>query len=120
MQYNIKGTELPITDELRSYVEKCLSHADKFLADDPSAHADVELEHAGVRDGDKYRAEFTVSASGELYRADAWGETLHAALDLATGELTKELRRTKSKRIDVLRRSALKVKEYLRGWRRKV
>ena len=111
---------MPVTDELRTYVEKCLAHADKFLANDSAAHADVELEHAPVRDGDKYRAEFTVSASGELYRADAWGETLHAALDLSSGELTKELRRTKSKRIDVLRRSALKVKEYIRGWRKRV
>jgi putative sigma-54 modulation protein len=120
MQYNIKGTDVPISDELRSYAEKCLAHAEKFLSGDSVAHADVELEHAPVRDGAKYRAEFTVVSSTGLYRAEAWGTTLHEALDLASDELNKELRRDKSKRIDVFRRSALKVKEYLRGWRRKV
>jgi ribosomal subunit interface protein len=120
MQYNIKGTSVPVSDELRAYAEKCLAHADKFLAGDSVAHADIELEHAAMRDGAKYRAEFTVVSSAGLYRAEAWGTTLHEALDVASAELNTELRRNKSKRIDVFRRSALRVKEYLRGWRRKV
>jgi ribosomal subunit interface protein len=119
MLYNLKGSGVPVTDELRAYIERCLQHPDKFLAGDSVARADVEVEHSSVRDGAKYRAEFTVSTSRGLFRASEWGTTLHEALDLATGELTKELRRSKSKRIDVLRRSALKVKEYLRGWRDK-
>lgn len=117
MNYNIKGTEISITDEIRSYVEKRLASMDKFLATDSSAHADVECEYQALRHGDHYRAEFTVVAAGALYRAEAWGATLHTALDTAGEGVMAELRRDKSKRINVVRRSAWKVKEYIRGFR---
>lgn len=117
MNYNIKGTEVPVTDELRTYVERQLAHADKLLAGDSTAHTDVELEYAPVRDGGRYCAEFTLSVGGQIYRAGRWGTTLHEAIDLAGGELTKELSRNKKKKQSILRRTSLRVKEYLRGWR---
>jgi ribosomal subunit interface protein len=117
MNYNIKGTELPITDELRSYVERKLQGAEKFVAGDPTAHVDVELEYASVRDGNKYRAEFMLSCGGEVYRASCWGSTMHEAIDIAAGELNTELSRDKKKKQTIVRRTAVKVKEYLRGWR---
>lgn len=117
MNYNIRGTGLDISDELRGYAEKKLQHADKFLGNDSSAHAAIELEHNSARDGEHYRAEFTVSASGAVYRAERWGETVHSAIDLAIGELVNELSRNKKKRLHLVRRSAAKVKDYLRGWR---
>jgi|SRR3989344_5711710 len=118
LNYNIKGTGLEISDELRGYAEQKLRHAEKFLQNDPSTHITIELEHNSARDGDRYRAEFTVSASGALYRAERWGESMHAAIDLAVGELTNELGRNKKKRLHLVRRSAAKVKDYLRGWSR--
>ncbi len=120
LNYNIKGTGVSITDELRSYVEKKLAHAEKFLQDDPSVHVDVELGYQQLRHGDKYRAEFTLGAPGAVYRATHWGESLHAAIDLAIGEVVGELGRDKKKRLHMVRRSAAKVKEYLRGWRTKI
>jgi putative sigma-54 modulation protein len=121
MNYNIKGTEVAITPELREYVERRLaSHVDKFLARDTTAHADVELQYEAVRDGGRYRAEFTVSAGGELYRAQEWGTAMHEAIDLAISRLSGELARNKKKRLHVLRHSAVKVKEFLRGWRTKL
>lgn len=118
MQYNVKGTNVQITPELRVYLESRLTrHADKFLKSGASARADVELEHAPLRDGGTYRCEFNVSASGALHRADAWGSTLHEAIDLAADELARELRRTKKRRLHSLRRGAMRIKEYLRGWR---
>ena len=120
LNYNIKGTGIEINDELRGYVEKRLQHAEKFLKGDTAAHADIELEYQAMREGDHYRAEFTVQTSGGLHRAESWGATCQAAVDLAMGELTGELGRDKKKRLHVLRRSAHRVKEYLRGWRNKV
>lgn len=117
MNYNIKGTELAITSELRSYVEKRLAQTDKFLQHDPSAHTDVELEYAHARDGSKYRAEFTTAAAGALYRKDAWGSTMHEAIDLAIGGLTQELRQHKKKRLHFVRRGAAIAKDVLRGLR---
>lgn len=118
LNYNIKGTGIEITDELRTYSEKALAQAEKFLSE--SAHADVELEYSQMRDGDHYRAEFTVENEGAVYRAEEWGASMHAAIDLVIEELLQELRQSKNRRIHFVRRSALKVKEYLRGWRRSV
>lgn len=118
MHYNVKATGVELTPELRSYLESRFAHhADKFLANDPAAHADVEFEHAPLRDGEKYRAEFTVGSSKAHLRAEAWGTTLHEAIDRAADELSKELRRDKDRRIHVFRRGAARVKDYLRGWR---
>ena len=119
MNYNIKGTGLQISDELRAYVERQLAHTDKLLRAGP-AHADVELEHLPEGRSGKYRAEFTTQLGGAVYRASAWGSTLHEAIDLAGAELLSELRKSKSKRLHALRHKALQVKEYLRGWRRKI
>ena len=120
LNYNIKGTGLSISDELRGYVEKKLAHAEKFLQGDTTAHVDVELTHQDLRHGDKFCAEFTVGAAGAVYRATCWGESMHAAIDLATGEVVGELTRDKKKRLHMVRRSASKIKDYLRGWRSKV
>lgn len=117
MNYNIKGTEVPVTDELRAYVEKQLAHADKFVNGDTTAHTDVELAHLPEGRSGKYRAEFTVSLGGEIYRAERWGSSMHEAIDLAGGDLGAELSRNKKKKQSVLRRTSLRVKEYLRGWR---
>jgi ribosomal subunit interface protein len=117
LNYNIKGTGVEVTDELRSYVEKRLVHTEKFLKGDTTAHTDVELEHRSHRDGDPNRAEFTLSLGGEVYRASAWGETLRAAIDVAVNELVRELGRDKKKRLHLFRRGAHKMKEFLRGWR---
>lgn len=121
MNYNLKGTEVSITPELRDYVERRLAaHVDKFLSRDSTAHVDVELQYEAVRDGGRYRAEFTVSAGGELYRAQEWGTAMHEAIDLALSRLTGELARNKKKRLHVLRRGSMRVKEFLRGWRNKI
>ncbi len=117
MNYNIKGSGVEITPELRAYLEKRLAHVGKFLAKDSTAVIDVELEHAPLRNGERNRAEFTIAAGGETYRAEAWGETLHAAIDLAEPPLFRELRRKKNKRLHAFKRGATRIKEYLRGWR---
>lgn len=120
LNYNIKGSGLAVSDEIRTYVEKRLEHAEKFLQGDSTTHVDVEVEHSEMRDGGKYRAEFTLSCGGAVYRASEWGGTLHEAIDIAVGALSHELRQAKKKRMHVFRHTAIRVKEYLRGWRRKV
>jgi putative sigma-54 modulation protein len=116
MNYNIKGTNIEMTSELRDYAQEKLAHAGKLLESDPTAHADVEIEFAHGQDGDKHRAEFTVSASGQVYRAEAEGSSARAAIDIAAAELAKELSRGKKKRLHLLRRGAGKMKDIVRGF----
>ncbi len=44
MNYNIKGTDIDITDELRTYVEKKLASLDKVLEDD-AARVDIVVSY---------------------------------------------------------------------------
>jgi ribosomal subunit interface protein len=121
LNYNIKATGLSISDELRGYIEKKLElHASKFISGDSTAHTDVEVEYQALRHGDHYRAEFTLQASGEVYRAESWGPSMHEAIDIAIDELTKELRRHKRKYLHLFRRGATRAKDYLRGFRDKI
>ncbi len=116
LNYNLKGTGLSITPELRSYLDRKLEGIEKFLQD-PS-HVDVELEYQEMRHGEHYRAELTVESAGSVYRASAWGESMHAAIDVANNAVFGELSRNKKKRLHIFRRSAARVKDYIRGWRR--
>jgi putative sigma-54 modulation protein len=120
MNYNIKGTHIDISDELRTYVERKLGAAEKFVGGDTTAHVDVELAYLEDGRSGKYKAEFTLSVGAQVYRAEAWGTAMHEAIDLAAGELASELSRDKKKKLNILRRTSVRVKEYLRGWRSEV
>jgi len=113
MHYNIKGTGLPVSDEIRTYIEKRLSSTEKFL--DQAVRVDVEVVH-NTELGQPYRAEFTLESEGVVYRAEASRESLHEAIDVAAGELLAELRRSKKKHLHLVRRGAAKFKDIVRGF----
>lgn len=121
MRYNIQGTGVAITPENRAYVEKKLGSLDKFVKDLGAARVDVELKFKPLWDGQKYYAEFMLHEPGlpGPLRAEARGEGMHEAIDIASAELFRGLTQAKKKRLQIFRRSAVKVKEYLRGWRDK-
>ena len=96
LNYNLKGTGLSITPELRFYLDRKLEGIEKFLQE-PS-HVDVELEYQEMRHGGHYRAELTIESAGSVYRASEWAEALHPAIDSATNAVFGELRRKKKKR----------------------
>jgi ribosomal subunit interface protein len=118
MQYNLKGTDVSITPENRAYLEKKLASLDKFVSDLGAARVDIELQFKPLWDGRRFVAEFMLHEPGSgTLRAEARGDALHEAIDLACAELFREMTQSKRKKQDVFRRSALKVKEYLRGLR---
>lgn len=121
MHYNLKGTDVVLTLEIRAYVERKFASLDKFVEHPGAERVDIELQFLRG-EAQMYRAEFTFYEP-ELekpLRASVRGATLHEAIDLAAADLFHEMTRLKKKRLHLFRRSALKVKEYLRGWRRSV
>ena len=118
MHYNLKGTDVSITPEIRSYLEKKLQNLEKVIYHKDAVRADVELHY--VRDEARvYRAEIMfhdVHLQAPL-RVEARGQTLHEVIDVATGELFTDLTRAKKKRLHVMRRGAARVKDMLRGLR---
>ena len=119
LNYNIKGTGLSVSDEIRGYVEKRLARIEKMLGDDKTAHIDIELQFQTTENRQRYRAELTLSSHSELYRAEAFGDSLHEAIDLAEGELSQELRHSKSRDQRFVRRNAARFKDFIRGFRNK-
>lgn len=118
MQYNLKGTNIDLSEELRAYIDKKLSGMDVLLANDEAARVDIELEYKESEEK-MYRAELMLH-DGTVLRAEARGSSLHEAIDKAVDELFAELTKAKKKQRAVFRHSAVKVKEYLRGWRNKI
>ena len=110
MNYNIKGTGVMLSDEIRSYIEKRFVHIDTLLAKDSTAHVDVEVVYAMSESGEKFRAEFNLQSKGTLLRAEAHGATLHEAIDRASSELTHEVTRSKKKQASVRKQGATQLK----------
>ena len=116
MQYNLLGTGLAITTEIREYIEKRLARLEVLLGGETAVHADIELQFQKSEDK-KYRAECTLACAGRVYRAEALGESLHEAIDLASGSLVQDVERAQKKRLSLMRRGAARVKEFVRGFR---
>jgi len=117
MPIKIKTTgAVVLTDELRSFIADKVGKLSKFLGEsDTAALVEVELESiTNSREGDQYRAEINLSVGGQLMRAVAKRVTLHAALDEAVAEARRQLRKSKVKHRNLIRRGAAEIKEFLR------
>jgi ribosomal subunit interface protein len=118
MLYNLKGTNISLTDEIRDYLEKKLATLDK-LTDAEGARADVEIEY--MKDEARmYRAEAMLIGTHlkSPFRAEVRGATLHESVDLMTHELAAELTRAKKKHIHSVRKGAAAIKDFVRGFGR--
>jgi len=117
MNYNLKGTGLSVSGEMRAYVDKKLAPAEKFLSASSPVRLDIELEFVSGAAGPKYSAEYTLVLGKKTFRAQAQGTALHEVVDIASDELVQELARAKDKRQHLFRRGAARIKDYLRGFR---
>jgi len=114
---NVKATHIKITPDIQSYLDKRLSSLNKLLdKDDSGVVCNVELERSvHHRRGDVFRAEITLSTRSGVYRAEAKGENIEAAIDGVKGEVMRELRRGKRKREHLLRRGGVVLKDLTHG-----
>ena len=110
-----------LTGELKKFIEEKLAKLTALVNPrDTAAMIDVEVGTAtgGQRSGNIFRAEINLQFAGTMVRAEAVGATLHGAIDEAVTEARRELRKTKDKRRDLMRRGATQVKEFFRGFRK--
>ena len=121
IRINIKATgSVMLTGEVRGFVEEKVGKLGKLL--DPSDQtilAEVEVGSVSQsRTGDSYRAEINLTFAGGFVRAEATRETLHTALDAAVDDAQREIRHTRTKHRDLMRRGAAKFKDFLRYFNR--
>lgn len=111
MNYNIKGTDVTVTDELRAYVEKKLASFDKLI-DNDAARADVIVSYLESEEK-QHTAEMTLHDTKFPLHVQSSGKTMYEAIDAAAGELGDALNDAKKKLKDVARHDALTGKEIL-------
>ncbi len=118
MKIQIKATGIQLTDVLTDYVNKKVSHLEKFIdAKNPDTVCHVELakttEHH--KNGDIYRAEIRCSLkNGEVYVAEERAD-LHSAIDAVKDEAYNKLSSMKDKAITRIRKGGAKVKAIIKG-----
>ncbi len=117
MKYNIKATNIELTDEIRSHIDEKIKSISKLVdPNDTSAYADVEVGRTTKhhRSGDIFRAEINMKFAGAHIYAESRKEDIHSALDEVKNEVMRGLRKEKTKRKDEVRRDAKGLKSMFR------
>jgi len=117
MEIKIKTINFDLTLSIRTYLQKKLDTLDKFLPNDESIFADVELAKTTKhhKKGDIFKAEVNLTVSGRLIRAVAEKWDLRVAIDAVKDELQREITMHKEKNISLYRRGARLLKRLLTG-----
>ncbi len=97
MQIEIKGRNVPVTDELRKHAERRLGKVARQVSD--LARLEIEIfKEPNPRVADSQVAECTLYLKGVTLRArDASPEMLHS-LNLVVDELARQVKRHRDKR----------------------
>jgi len=117
MNTNIKATNITITPEVTSYVDKRLEAVISLFKNDSTAQMDIEIGKttAHHKNGDIFRAEVHIVAKDEDLYASAEEEDLYKAIDVVRDEILRVVRSSKSKKISLVRRSGAMVKNMMKG-----
>jgi len=116
MKIDLKTKNFEITPSIRTYLQDKLNAIDKFLPNDESIFAEVELAKTTKhhQKGDIFKAEVNLTMPGRLIRAVAERWDLRVAIDAMKDELQREITNNKEKNISLYRRGARLLKKLLR------
>lgn len=117
MNTNIKTTNVTLTSAISDYTKKRLEKVAVLLERDPSVQCDVELGKVSDhhQKGDIFRAEIHIVGSAKNVYASAEKSDLYSAIDFVRDEILRELRAGKGKKVSLVRRSGIRVKNMLKG-----
>ena len=123
MRLQTKATNITLTPEITSYLEKKLDMIEKFVEGEKSeAFMAVELGKTTNhhKTGDIFRAEFTLNDKGKILRSDVETPDLYASMDKAKDEIIRELKNYSTKRRTLFKKGALRLKNIIKGlpWKR--
>ena len=117
MKIKIKMTNFSLTPSIENYLREKVNALDKFLPNDESIFADIELAKTTKhhQKGDIFKAEVNLKVPGRLIRAVAEEWDLRAAIDAVKDELHRKITMNKEKNISLYRKGARFLKNLLRG-----
>ncbi|MBA3789001.1 HPF/RaiA family ribosome-associated protein [Patescibacteria group bacterium] len=114
-----KDAENEISGKTTEFAERKIRNLKKYLGKEKeSAQVYVELgkDTEAHASGNIWRAMVNLDSHGKRYHADATGETIEAAIDVAVRELEAELRKAKQRRESLLRKGGGALKAFMRGF----
>ncbi|MFA6430331.1 MAG: ribosome-associated translation inhibitor RaiA [Candidatus Paceibacterota bacterium] len=119
MKHNIKMTNTFLTPAITEYVEKRLSHLDKFINPEEMevvmCYVDIGKTSNHHKTGDIFKAEFNLHLGGKTLRAVSEKEDLYSAIDSVNDEMAKALKSYKEKKNSFFRKGGAKIKDLLKG-----
>lgn len=107
MQIRYKGIHYDLPAAVTERAGKKIQALRKYLsrdAENASAYVELGKTTNAHQTGPIWQALINFTYRGTLYRAEAVEETIENAIDSATNELGKELRRAKKKQESLIRR----------------
>ena len=118
MRINIKTTHIELTPEIEKYIEKRLGAFNKFLGrDNMNSLCEVEVgkttEHH--KSGNVFKAEVNLTCGGKNFYAVSEKSDLYSAIDEVKDEILQKLKSNKEKRITIMKKGALKIKNLIKG-----
>ena len=109
MIINIKGTNLDLTEPLKTYALDKFGALGKYLKGE--VHTKIELERQRKhQSGNVFRAECLIVVGGKDIRADAVSEDIYASIDLVIPKLKEQINKFKDKRDTLRKRGARSAK----------
>jgi ribosomal subunit interface protein len=119
MKYNVNTTDFSLTPAISEYLDKRISHLDKFinpsLEESIMCYVEVGKTTEHHKTGDLFRAEITLHIGGKVFRATSEKGDLYSAIDEAGDEITQELKAFKGKRSSLIKRGGAKIKSLIKG-----
>jgi putative sigma-54 modulation protein len=105
MQLIVHGRNVDITDWVREYVQKKVGKLERYLPQAREARA--ELTHSPTRAAeDRYTAQITVWANGQILRAEESTSDIFASIDATVDKMYRQITRFKGRRYEGRRRAA--------------
>lgn len=108
MQLIVHGRNVDVTDWIREYLEKKVGKLERYLPQAREARA--ELTHSPTRAAnDRYTAQVTVWANGQILRAEESTSDIFASIDATVDKMYRQITRFKGRRYEERRRQSAAV-----------
>lgn len=105
MNLTVHGRNVAVSDRVHEYVEKKVGRLDKYLPQIREARAELVRSESRAA-GDRYTAQLTIWASGQILRAEESSEDLFASVDAIVDKMYRQIERYKGRRFKSRRRDA--------------
>lgn len=105
MQLTVHGRHLEVTDWIRQYIDKKVSRLERYLPQMQEMRAELTQSETRAA-ADRYTAQITVWANGQILRAEESTSDIFASIDATIDKMAKQLQRFKGRRYESRRRAS--------------